>query len=140
MLGTHTIWVVHHWSTCSKQSLAFGYFCINQWPSRIPRKFNQKLSPRKKGERDPVVALNPSSWNYFEIAKARLGLLSISSTFYEQLLRQYSSAKKLQSQIVTREKLRETLSNKKGTLIMLMKLTPIVTIYEYEILLILSFF
>jgi hypothetical protein len=37
-------------------------------------------------------------------------LKSISSTFYEQLLRQYSCAKKLQSPIVAREKLCKTLS------------------------------
>jgi len=36
-------------------------------------------------------------------------LESISSTFYEQLLRQYFCARKLQSQTVTREKLCKTL-------------------------------
>jgi hypothetical protein len=34
----------------------------------------------------------------------------ISSTFYEQLLRQYSVDKKLQSQTISREKLDKTLS------------------------------
>jgi hypothetical protein len=46
-------------------------------------------------------------------------LWSISSTFYKQLLRQ-----KLQSQIVTREKLRKTLSYEKVKRNMLMKLKP----------------
>jgi len=36
-------------------------------------------------------------------------LFSISSTFYEQLLRQYSFDKKLLNQTVKREKLRKTL-------------------------------
>jgi hypothetical protein len=49
---------------------------------------------------------------------------SISSTIYEQLLRQYFFAKKLQSQIVTREKLHKTLLNKKVEHKMLLKLTP----------------
>ncbi len=51
---------------------------------------------------------------------------SKSSTFYEQLLRQYSCAKKLQSQtviIVIRENLHITLLYKKGIPKMLMKLT-----------------
>jgi hypothetical protein len=51
-------------------------------------------------------------------------LESISSTFYEQLLRQYFCARKLQSQTVTREKLCKTLLYEKDKLKMLMKLTP----------------
>jgi len=51
-------------------------------------------------------------------------LESISSTFYKLLLQQYSCTKSLQSQTVTREKLRKTLLYKKGTHKMLMKLTP----------------
>jgi len=51
-------------------------------------------------------------------------LLSISSTFYEQLFCQYSCAKKLQNQTVTRENLLETISYKKGSHKMLTKLTP----------------
>jgi len=43
---------------------------------------------------------------------------------YKQLLHRYSFAKKLQSQIVTREKLQKTLLYKKGVHKMLMKLTP----------------
>ncbi len=39
--------------------------------------------------------------------------VSISPTFYEQLLRQYFCAKKLQSQNVTREKLLEVLMSEK---------------------------
>jgi len=39
--------------------------------------------------------------------------VSISSTFEVQLLRQYFSAKKLQSQKVNKEKLRKALSYKK---------------------------
>jgi len=50
--------------------------------------------------------------------------VSISSTFYEQLLRQYSCAKKLQSQTVTREKLHKILSFKEAARKMLVKLTP----------------
>ncbi len=49
--------------------------------------------------------------------------VSISSTYYEELLGQNSSAKKLQSQTVTREKLRKRLSYEKGLSKMLMKLT-----------------
>ncbi len=48
----------------------------------------------------------------------------ISSTFFEQLLCQYSCAKKLQSQTVTRENLCKTLLSKKDLSKMLMKLTP----------------
>ncbi len=40
--------------------------------------------------------------------------LFILSTFYKQLLRQYSFAKKIQSQNVSREKLQRTLLHKKG--------------------------
>jgi len=47
--------------------------------------------------------------------------LSISSTFYEQLLRRYSFGKKLQSQTAIREKLRKALSYKKGLSKILMK-------------------
>jgi hypothetical protein len=50
---------------------------------------------------------------------------SISSTFYEQILSRYSFAKKLQSQNVSREKLRKTLSKEKGASKLLMKLTPV---------------
>jgi len=50
-------------------------------------------------------------------------LESISPTFYEQLLHQYSKAKKLQSQTVIREKLLKTLSYKKAVRKMLVKLT-----------------
>jgi hypothetical protein len=39
----------------------------------------------------------------------------LSPSFYEQLFRQYSFAKKIQCQTVIREKLRKTLSNKKKT-------------------------
>jgi len=48
---------------------------------------------------------------------------SISSTFYEQLLRQYFCTKKLKSQIVTREKQQKTLVQKIDSK-MLKKLTP----------------
>jgi len=51
-------------------------------------------------------------------------LWSISSIFYEQLLSQYSFAKKFHSQNVSRKKLRKTLSYKKVSSNMLMKLTP----------------
>jgi len=49
---------------------------------------------------------------------------SISSTFYEQLLRRYSFAKKLQSQTVIREKPCKALLYNKGSSKMLRKLTP----------------
>ncbi len=55
-------------------------------------------------------------------------LKSISSAVYKLLLHQYSSAKQLQSQTVTREKLRKTLWNKEVEHKMLMKLTPDLTI------------
>jgi len=42
-------------------------------------------------------------------------MVAISSTFYERLLRQYFCAKKLQSQKVTREKLRKALLYEKFT-------------------------
>jgi hypothetical protein len=48
----------------------------------------------------------------------------ISPTFYEQLLRQFSFNKKLQSQTVNRGKLCKTLSYKKDGHKMLVKLTP----------------
>jgi len=50
--------------------------------------------------------------------------VSISSTFYAQLLQQYFCAKKLQSQNVTKEKLREALSYEKFAHKMFVKLTP----------------
>jgi len=50
---------------------------------------------------------------------------SISSTFYTLLLRQYFCTKRLQSQNVTREKLREALLYKKLARKMLMKLIPV---------------
>jgi len=58
--------------------------------------------------------------------------LTISSTFYEQLLRRYSFAKKLQSQTVTREKLCESLSYEKVLRKMLVNLTPERTKSEEE--------
>jgi len=45
----------------------------------------------------------------FLFAKKLQTLLSISSTFYKQLLRQYSFAKRLQSRTVIREKLSKAL-------------------------------
>jgi hypothetical protein len=49
--------------------------------------------------------------------------VSISSTFYELLLRHYFCAKKLQSQTVIREKLHKALLYEKGSSKMFMKLT-----------------
>jgi hypothetical protein len=49
---------------------------------------------------------------------------SISSTFYTHLLRQNFCTKRLQSQNMTREKLRKALLCKKIANKMLMKLTP----------------
>jgi len=50
--------------------------------------------------------------------------VSISSTFFEQLLRQYFCAKKLPSQNITREKMHNLLLYKKFVHKMLMKLRP----------------
>jgi len=50
--------------------------------------------------------------------------VSISPTFYEQLLRQNSFAKKLQTQIVSIYKLRKKLLYKKAACKLLVKLTP----------------
>jgi hypothetical protein len=50
--------------------------------------------------------------------------VSISPTFYEQLLRQNPFAKKLQTQIVSTEKLFKKLSYEKAAHKMLVKLTP----------------
>jgi len=50
--------------------------------------------------------------------------LSISTTFYEQICANILAPKKLQSQAVSREKLRKTFSYKKVMSKMLMKLTP----------------
>jgi len=65
-------------------------------------------------------------WNHPGVVLLTLlaPLLKISPTFYEQLFHQYSFAKKLQSQTVSREKPRKTNSNKKAACKMLMKLTP----------------
>jgi len=57
------------------------------------------------------------------LLKMRL-LGSISSTFYKQLLGQYSFAKKTQTQTVIKEKLRNTFAYKKAAQKTLMKLTP----------------
>jgi hypothetical protein len=65
----------------------------------------------------------PKSEQERELSKNR-PLESILSTFYEQLLCQYSCNKKLQSQNIPREKLCKRLSYKKGASKMLMKLTP----------------
>jgi len=51
-------------------------------------------------------------------------LKSISSGFYDLLLHRYSCTKKLQSQILTWEKLCRTLTFKKGASKMLIKLIP----------------
>jgi hypothetical protein len=50
--------------------------------------------------------------------------LPISPAFYEQLLRQYSFVKKLQSQSEIREKLGKTLSYEKGARKLVVKWTP----------------
>ncbi len=51
-------------------------------------------------------------------------MVSISPTFYEQLLRQNPFAKKLQTQIVSTEKLFKKLLYEKAARKMLVKLTP----------------
>jgi hypothetical protein len=50
--------------------------------------------------------------------------VSISPTFYEQLLCQNPFAKKLQTQIVCAQKLRKKLSYEKASRKVLVKLTP----------------
>jgi hypothetical protein len=50
-------------------------------------------------------------------------LLSISSTFYEDLLRQYSCAKNYKATVI-REKLRKPLQYKEDARKLLMKMTP----------------
>jgi len=50
--------------------------------------------------------------------------VSISPTFYEQLLRQNPFAKKLQTQILSSKKLSKKLLYEKAARKMLMKLTP----------------
>jgi len=55
---------------------------------------------------------------------ARTNIVSILSTFYKQLLRQYSFIKKFQTQNIVREKLQKALSYEKGACKMLMKLCP----------------
>ncbi len=51
-------------------------------------------------------------------------LMEISSTLYEEVLGQYSFAKKLQIQTVIREKLLKALQYEKGARKMLMKMIP----------------
>jgi hypothetical protein len=58
----------------------------------------------------------------------------MSSTFYEQLLGQFFCAKKLQSQNVTRKKLRKALSYEKFLLKMLMKLQSISSTFYKQLL------
>jgi len=48
----------------------------------------------------------------------------MSSTFYDQLMHQYSFAKKIQSQTIIREMLRKALWYENVSSKMLMKLTP----------------
>jgi len=50
----------------------------------------------------------------FKFCRRKVNLGSISSTFYKLLLYQYSCAKKLQSQTVTREKLQKHFCMKKS--------------------------
>ena len=50
--------------------------------------------------------------------------MSISPTFYEQLLRQNSFDKKLQTQFLSTEKMRKKLSYEKAARKILVKLTP----------------
>jgi len=70
------------------------------------------------------ISINLMAQNLLIESWYNLHLLSISSTFYDQLLCRYSCAKKFPSQTVTGEKLCNTLSYKKGGHKMLMKLTP----------------
>jgi len=84
--------------------------------------------------------------------KSTLGM-SILLTFYKQLLRQYSFAKKLQSQSVIREKLHfNTLSHKKAACKMLVKFLntqgsltmqtfyPLMLLFETQLMCIFDFF
>ncbi len=58
------------------------------------------------------------------VFRMQIDLLSISPTFYEQLLRQNPFAKKLQTQIVSTLNLHRKLSYEKAACKILVKLTP----------------
>jgi len=55
---------------------------------------------------------------------SKISVNTLQQNLHEQLLRRYSSAKKLQSQTIIREKLHKALSYEKRAHKMLMKLTP----------------
>ncbi len=57
--------------------------------------------------------------------------MSISPTFYEQLLRQNPFAKKLQAQIVSTLMLRKELLYEKAAHKILVKLTPVVSVLSF---------
>jgi len=79
----------------------------------------------------PSDHVRNSTFDVCSAKRINSGLLkSISSTFYEQLMRQYFCAKKLQSPTVIREKQRKALLYKKGLSKMLMKLTPVVNFID----------
>ena len=79
----------------------------------------RNFKSEKEGALDKIVLLyiNAVAWHVLE---------SISPTLYEQLFRQFTNAKKLQTQTVSTEKLRKTLSyqNSWSDHKMLVKLTP----------------
>ena len=60
-------------------------------------------------------------------------LVSISSTFYEQLLRQYPCAKNLQSQTASTKVFWRKIIGAKAARKMLMKLTPTLSHYTFSI-------
>ena len=76
-----------------------------------------RLSNQTRKERD--VALKPSREERKSVNQG-----SISPMFYEQLLGQYSFAKRIQSQTVSTKKLLKTLAYEKAGGKMLLKLTP----------------
>jgi hypothetical protein len=104
------------WTQMSISStLSVLVFCTN---IRFGSFFHVHVTWKKAAKMDVRTknAHLKSWWNWAQI--------SISSTFYEQLLRRYSCTKKLQSQTVIREKLCKLLLYKKVVLKMLVKSNP----------------
>jgi len=102
------------------QSVGLSYIRINRrrWSNR-----SACINLKKERKKLENCWLN-YDWRYAVNIERHLILIdqvSISSTFYEQLLRQYFCAKKLRSQNVTREKMCNLLLYKKCVCKMLMK-------------------
>ncbi len=88
--------------------------------------FHGEAYPKSK-QRGVTIPLNLLRENQLWFRKSVVifcHLVSILPTFYEQLLHQNPLAKKLQTQIVSIEKLRKKLSYEKAACKLLVKLTP----------------